>query len=543
MYRILLPFLLFPFFLSAQFGDFKDKPIGWDKSTSFIAIPNQDVKADNEEIERLKKIEHSSYISATAIPSQISFQDFTLSEILPNGDKVYRLLVSSSNALGLMLNFENFKLEEGAKLWLYDIDRQNFIGSYSKRDNYTDTKSFMTSVVRGNTIVVEYLEPKNLSTLNFQITKVYHFFRGLKSTNGTGFGTAGSCMVNAACSEGTGYESVNAATCRILVTGSNFSGWCSGTLLNNTAEDGTPYVMTANHCSANSTLSDLVNWEFHFLYQSSGCSNPTTEPISLNFKGSSAAAYTGSDNGDNSSDFLLLKINGSLPSNLYDFTYLGWDRTGVTTSNNLCFSHPRGDVKKVSRTSGLSSIASYGGNVSSTHFQVFWASTTHGYSVTEEGSSGSNLVNSAGLFIGTLTGGGSSCSSPNNPDFYGRLFMHWDKYGSATNQRASYWLDPLNTGATSLRTIKSSGAVISPSKISNQDASNSLEVFRTADALNLTWNSTKYTINIYNSIGQKLTSQISNSQTSTIDIQNLSSGTYIIEVENETQRATKKIIW
>jgi hypothetical protein len=37
---------------------------------------------------------------------------------------------------------------------------------------------------------------------------------------------------------------------------------------------------------------------------------------------------------------------------------------------------------------------------------------------------------------------------------YGRFFTHWDKFGSANNQRLKPWLDPGNTGATSAKSLK-----------------------------------------------------------------------------------------
>lgn len=539
--QILLIIIFLPLFYFAQFGDKTKKPIGWERNSSVNAIPAKEIFSDPIAIEKLEHIEHASYICATAIDTKIDFSEFSLAEILPNGDKIYRFILYSKGALGMMLNFDNFTIQSGAKLWLYDINKKNFIGEYSSRDNYTENKSFQTSHVRGSSIVIEYLEPKNITTPVFTISKVYHYFRGLKSVDGTGFGASSSCMLNANCSEGNGREDANAATCRIKVTGNNFSGFCTGTLLNNTAEDLTPYVITANHCSQSSKLEDLINWEFYFLYQSSGCSNPGTEPISLDFKGSTAPAYSGTDNGENSSDFLFLKLKSSLPTNLYDFTYLGWDRSNSNFSGNTCFHHPAGDIKKVSKTTGFTTMSPYRStNTVNTHLEVQWASTSHGQSVTEGGSSGSGLVNSNGLLIGTLTGGGSTCLTRNLPDFFGRMYMHWDKYGTNTDQRVAPWLDPLNKGVTTLRTIKSSGAVMS---ISPNESKIDVNLSIQNQYLNISSPKIITKLILFNSLGQVIASIDTKSTNLDLNMADYPKGIYLVEIETSQSKLLKKISW
>jgi hypothetical protein len=540
MKHIFLLSFIIPMFTFAQFGNKWSEPIGWTLHSTVSQIENRELTADPVMIEKLSNTEHVSYLCATAINTDILFSDFQLAELMPNGDKIYRLAIHSEGAQGMMLGFENFVLLPGARLWLYDVNKKNYIGEYAARDNYTDDKSFMTSHVRGSTIIVEYLEPKNISTPNFRISKVYHYFRGLKSIDGTGFGASGACMLNANCSEGNGREDANAATCKIKVTTPNSSGFCTGTLLNNTSEDKTPYIITANHCSANSSLADLINWEFYFLYQSSGCSNPLSEPISLDFKGCTAPAYSGSDNGENSSDFLFLKLKSDLPTNLYDFTFLGWDRSNINFANNFCFHHPSGDIKKVSRTLGATIITSYTGNVENTHFQVNWASTTHGQSVTEGGSSGSGLINNNGHLIGTLTGGSSLCTARNAPDLFGRLFMHWDKYGTAADRRVAPWLDPLNTGVTSLRTTKSSGAT---GAIQAIDMEKWVNMTIDNNQLMISYPMQKFSTTIYNSLGQSVYNSTANSQKTSIDMSSYSKGIYLIEINNGRSKLVKKLAW
>lgn len=535
-------FLLFlsPFFLYAQFGYKSLPPESWKRDGKWSAIAAKDIKADAVEIERLKEVKHASYICATAIPTQIKFSDFTLAEILPNNDKVFRLMIKSTEAMGMMVMFENFKLNEGAKLWLYNKDRTHFAGMYSEKDNYQSNGEFLSSHVLGNEVIVEYLEPSYMQTTDFSITKVYHYFRGLKSGNGNGFGSAGSCMVNAACPEGNAKPAARDAACRIRVTGPSFSGFCSGTLISNTSGDRTPYILTANHCSAKSSLSDLINWEFDFLFESPSCANPSIEPPALTYKGCTAPAYSGTDNGENSSDFLLLKLNSTLLTSTYDFTFLGWDRSDNNFEKTFCYHHPKGDIKKVSTSAGWTSKASYGGTVANTHLSLTWTPTAKGYSVTDEGSSGSGLVNNDGLLIGTLTGGSALCTNLDGIDFYGRLFMHWDKFGTANNQRLKPWLDPGNTGATSAKSLKLSGAFAG---LSSNHQLEKLNCVLNSSQIKINWISNGYEVNIYNTLGQKVYQASTNSDEIKIDISLLTQGIYIVEALNENKRAVVKISW
>jgi hypothetical protein len=70
--------------------------------------------------------------------------------------------------------------------------------------------------------------------------------------------------------------------------------------------------------------------------------------------------------------------------------------------------------------------------------------------VTEPGSSGSGIWNTnTNLLLGTLSGGGSACSSRFSPDCYGKFSIAWGS-GTVAATRLRDWLDPQNTAVSSV---------------------------------------------------------------------------------------------
>ena len=120
-------------------------------------------------------------------------------------------------------------------------------------------------------IIVEYFEPaavKNQGRLH--ISGVNHAYRMVNNPkDASDYGSSGACEVNVNCSpEGDGKTEQRDASLKILVVEGGSTAWCSGTVMNNTNFDCTPYLLTALHCVNGSSSSDLNQWVFYFNYQS-----------------------------------------------------------------------------------------------------------------------------------------------------------------------------------------------------------------------------------------------------------------------------------
>lgn len=348
-------------------------------------------------------------------------------EYLPNGDKLWRLRVYSQGAYTLNFGFNKYNLPSGASLFLYNESHTEVLGSFTSLNNVA-SQQFATTLIPGDAITLEYYEPADAQfSGEIVINRVTHGYRNVFDFATKGFGGAGSCQRNVACSESAGWEQQIRSVCMLVVGG---SGFCTGALINNAANNATPYVLTANHCS---TSNDFAQWVFWFNWQSATCTNPGTAPAhnQVTTSGSVLKARNGG------SDFCLVQMNQTPPCTFNPY-YSGWSRSTTPATSACGIHHPSVDIKKISFSTQAAISASYSGVDS---WQILWGTTC-----TEPGSSGSPIYDQNHRIIGQLYGGPSACgaipSSMN--DYYGKVSTSWAGGGTSAT-RLSDWLDPLGT--------------------------------------------------------------------------------------------------
>lgn len=471
--------------------------------------------------------------------------NFGTKKVDRDGNTIWKATISSKNALALGLYFSDFYLPKGAKLFVYSPNKEQIIGSFTEQNN-SNTGMFATELIFGDKLVIEYNEPAEVAGLgHFTIDEVLHAFRGvsaLKESNG--FRGSGSCEVNVACSEGTGYEKQINSVVRLLIKEGGSSYWCTGSVINNVENDKTPYILTADHCAADASTEDLNQWIIYFNYQSATCDNPTTEPVAKTMTGATKIAAS-SNSGTMGSDFYLVELQENIPVD-YNAYFMGWDRTGDGSTNGVSIHHPQGDIKKISTYTSdlLSTTYSSGGFVGSTNgsWEVVWAETLNGHGVTEGGSSGSPIYSQDGFLIGTLTGGWASCSALTSEDYYGKFNFHWDKNGSTADTQLKPWLDPNNTGVLFL----SGSPVGIDEKIKVQDNFFTFSPNPSNGQIVLQFNQSEtgknYSIRVHNMLGQVIyQDKLAIDYSLNLNLQHLKSGVYFLEIEGDNQRQTKKI--
>ncbi|MBO7570873.1 MAG: T9SS type A sorting domain-containing protein [Bacteroidales bacterium] len=392
-------------------------------------------------------------------------------ETLDNGQLIWRLRFSSEGAKASALYFDKFDIPAGAAVYVYTSNKKIVDGPYFRSDN-PDGNEYMIGNIIGNDITIEYVAPMTKSedgSVSYDNTTpiinigeygyVYRSEGGFERGTRAEFGSSESCEVNVNCSVGSAWRIQQRGVARIYVREGWSTGYCTGTLINNTSNDGTPYFLTANHCGPSATASNFNQWKFRFNYEAPGCTNPASES-SINYTDFTGCTKVAEGSNNGGSDFYLLKLNNFTTQNAISVNaiYNGWDKSSTApTGGGAGIHHPSGDIKKISFFSTTPSTATYNGGsdmtgANSAHWKITWVNSGEKTGVTEGGSSGSPIFNSAGRVFGTLSGGASSCSASSfsRYDLYGKMSFHWENSanGSTNAYKLKPWLDPNNTGAT-----------------------------------------------------------------------------------------------
>jgi len=355
--------------------------------------------------------------------------------ILDDGTKVWRVGITSRGAYSLNLLFSEFDIPDQARLFVYSPDRSTILGSFTSQ-NRQKSGVFPVAPVDGDSIIVEYIEPEGVDfNGRLRISEVNHDYVGLRLLPREN--AALPCEVDAKCDNLHSDQSRSA--CLIVVDGTYY---CSGNLINNTSEDGTPYVLTASHCLfadyANPPIdaSMAETSVFFFNYETPYCYSDIQGSLEQSVSGATVKAC------NTQRDMLLLELS-EMPPVDYRTYYAGWNATDDISAPAYCFHHPAGDMKRISVENDLPYTSSFCTLVfkSKSHWKIYrWDS-----GVTEGGSSGSGLFDGNNRLIGALSGGASTCATTGDDDFY-KLKTAWSP-NFWEEENLEPWLDPKSTGS------------------------------------------------------------------------------------------------
>lgn len=439
---LLLLFVGLHLMVSAQISQ-KGTPIPIDQSDFNVKIMQLDVDFNREFISGSKSVLplNAGYTVPVHINTSNAGEWFFAEDEEYN---IWLYSIKTSQFAGIVLYFDQFDLPEGARFFVYTAEQEQLIGAFTNNSK-GQAPHFSTQPLFAQEFLLQLELPAGNDAFGFEIEEIGLVIPGqqLKS----GFGASGSCNVNVNCSEGQAWQQQKNGISRLLVKQGSSLFWCSGSLVNNTRNDGTPYLLTAKHCGPTASEADFNQWIFYFNYEASNCDNPLIEPQLNTITGAQLRAKSpGSPN--NFSDFMLLELNQEIPST-YTPYFNGWSRQNSISTNGVGMHHPSGDIKKVSTYKSMPLSSGFGTGMlgpEQLYWQVFWSATANGHGVTEGGSSGGPLFDSRGLIVGALTGGAASCADPNAPDFYGKFSYSWESNGQSQDQQLKPWLDPDNSG-------------------------------------------------------------------------------------------------
>ena len=408
-----------------------------------VNLPTQDNKALLKAELALRGPARPNHFAKT-IEVDLSTDENGLWETLVDGTEVWRLQIKSTNAKSLNLGITEFFMPANGSLVIYAPDQKALIGPYGPEHNKSHDQLWTPIIYTDHIVLEVHLKSANRDELSMNISYVNHDFVGF------GLAESGSCNLDVLCGATDGFAMVDnyrdiIQSVGVYTLNGNLN--CTGFLVNNTNNDFTPYFMTADHCGVtnNSDASVVVYWNF----QQSYCRQPGSAESGGNGDGllNDITASMGSTlraSGGNS-DFSLTELDDPIhpDANAY---FAGWSNEDVAPPTAICVHHPGTEEKRISFEDDATNIGDQGGNPNSGGQYIVvndWDTGT-----TEGGSSGSPLFNAEGLVVGQLYGGAASCSN-DDYDVYGRFFNSWNAGGSAASS-LQFWLDPNNSGVTSI---------------------------------------------------------------------------------------------
>ena len=366
-----------------------------------------------------------------------------------DGSPVWRLAITSRNALGIRLHFANFSVGSG-KVWVHDTEApaKQIFGPYTGTGR-NGSGDFWSETVFSPTVEVEYVPAAEASVSGrppFTISELVHMwqfgpyqaplpgssdssadnlaaFRGVPALSAQQAASPDySCYLDASCYQNASQDPPNTNTA--VVDGSHSAALvlfgdyqCSGTILN--APNGEPMLITAGHCI--NTQKDAQSMQAFFDVRAPQCGQDagvmpsaqvlTTLPqtLGVNLLAYSNKAFldgTDPNQVQNDLDYSLIQLN-SFP-NGSDTILAGY------TANDIAIG---ADATSLGHPNGLYMQVAFGTRVTPDTGDSFVNAfevdqSSHGR--VDSGSSGSGLFDDNGHLVGLLSTA-DSCTNP-KPD-------------------------------------------------------------------------------------------------------------------------------
>lgn len=296
----------------------------------------------------------------------------------------WRGSVEVEGAARVRMRLENVALPAGTRLWIYGAsgDAIAFDASLARNGE------LWTPSVAGETATIEIDAPTQAAFRIGAIADVRTYAEVAPDDS--------SCISDISCNN-AGNALDRAIAFYHYVGGTRVFG-CSGGLINNIKNDGTPYFLTANHCVRSDISASSV--EAFFDYRSATCNGPAPALESLPRANGATLLVTAG-----ASDVTLLKLS-SVPAGR---TFLGYDARPLTEGAQLFhISHPMGVPQRYSTSTFITT-----GNTCSSSPRPSFLYSTPNVGATDVGSSGSPVMYGDGFIVGQLKGG---CGpEPDNP--------------------------------------------------------------------------------------------------------------------------------
>ena len=269
-----------------------------------------------------------------------------------------------------------------------------------------------------------------------------------------------NCSSNIQCPESAGWEKVTRSVVRVSSGGS-----CSGTLLNNTAQDDSVYIITAGHCFDSENESNIsIDFNYEIACNADEGNRFVRPTGHTTMSGGYLVAW------DPSIDIALIKFDSPIPENV-DAYFAGWDLTYDSSSEtHALIHHVGGGPKSIALANDgrvyYGSTRSYNPLPQGNYYARQWHTNGYDTGYMGGGSSGAGLFYGNEYFVGVLNGPvGTAGEAPANTCENGpiqrirhtQLGHTWEPDSSANPpiiplafSTLKEHLDPLNTGVSLL---------------------------------------------------------------------------------------------
>jgi hypothetical protein len=317
----------------------------------------------------------------------------------PDGSQLIVLIVKSSGASGIGVHFRNFGLADGEEVYVYGTATDSIVfGPFTDKGPW-GSGEFWSGTVDGDTVVIELYKKTGENGQGFEIFEVSHILAGRDWRLRSNETEVLNCEFDASCFADPEKDAVGR-----IVFNDNGVYVCTGTLLNDSAQDDTPYFLTANHCVNRQAVAQTV--EVYWFYQTTSCNSGVLRSWVHSPPGADLLATQGSN------DFALLRLQNNAPGGAF---FSGWTSVVQPVGTSVfALHHPDG----YSPPTLDSYLRRSTGNIMTANENCL--NLVNGYGIdwtsgsSEPGSSGSGLWNSNGYLVGVLSCGPAppTCNNP-----------------------------------------------------------------------------------------------------------------------------------
>ena len=318
----------------------------------------------------------------------------------PDGSQVIVLIIKSPGASGVGVHFRNFALADGEEVYVYGAATDSIVfGPFTEKGPW-GSGEFWSGTVDGDTAVIEFYKRTDENGHGFEIFEISHILAELDWRLRSNEPDVLNYEVDASCFGDPEKNSV----ARILFN-SNGPHVCTGTLLNNIAQDETPYFLTANHCVNSQAIAQTV--ETYWFYQTTSCNSGVLRNWVHTGPGANLLAT------QTSNDFSFIRLQNNAPGGAF---FSGWSSTAQAAGANVFGLHqPDGYIPPsvnsyLRRSTGSVMNPNFNCLGLVNGYEIGWTSGT-----SEPGSSGSGLFTSNGHYLVGVLSCGPIPPTCNNP--------------------------------------------------------------------------------------------------------------------------------